>query len=97
MDVFPLLLTSLASQLEDYLLHPELLRLHDTAPAQRFQIRCIKIQISCPPREPHSLSLLASRPAPRDLVLKVVRDPTTWEVQDFVERRVKGQFILHCC
>jgi len=75
----PPLLPSLASQLEEYLLHPELLPLHDTPPAVRF-----------PKRKPDPLALLHVRPAPRDLVLKVVRDPATGEVQDFVERRVKG-------
>jgi len=79
MDVLPPLLPSLASQLEDYLLHPELLPLHDTPPAVRFTRR-----------EPRPLALLSSRPAPRDFVLKVVRDPTTGTVQDFVEKRIKG-------
>jgi antiviral helicase SKI2 len=80
MDILPPLLPDLASQLESYLLHPELLPIHDTGPAQQFW-----------PRRPNPLALLPSPPgpsAPLDTRLRVVRDPCTGHVTDFEEIRL---------
>ena len=77
MDVLPPLLPDLASQLESYLLHPQLLPIHDTGPAQQFW-----------PRRPDPLALLPAPlgpSAPLDTQLRVVRDPCTGRVTGFEE------------
>jgi antiviral helicase SKI2 len=75
MDVLPRLLPDLASQLEFYLLHPELLPIHDTGPAQQYWAR-----------RPNPLALLQPAPsAPLAHQLRVVRDPRTGGVTGFEE------------
>jgi antiviral helicase SKI2 len=75
MDVLPPLLPDLASQLESYLLHPEVLPIHDTGPAQQYW-----------PRRPQPLALLQpATSAPLAHQLRVVRDPRTGRVTGFEE------------
>jgi hypothetical protein len=75
MEVLPPLLPDLASQLESYLLHPELLPIHDTGPAQQFWSR-----------QPNPLALLQPpASAPLEHQLRVVRDPRSGRVTGFEE------------
>jgi len=78
MDVLPPLLEDLAGQLESYLLHPEVLPIHDTEPAQQFWLR-----------QPNPLNLLHLSGAPLDTRLQVDRNPCTGEVEGFKEVQVK--------
>lgn len=64
---------------EQYLLHPELLPIHDTGPAQQHWRRT---------RNPNNI--LHSEPCPVQHVIKVVRDPCTGQVTDFVEQRLEA-------
>lgn len=77
MELIPPILPSLSHQLEQYLLHPELLPIHDTGPAQQHWSRKM-----CPSNLLHTTNM------PLDAVLKVVRDPCTGQVTDFVEQRL---------
>jgi len=77
MELIPPILPSLSQQLEQYLLHPELLPIHDTGPAQQHW-----------PRKMCPSNLLHTNSMPMDAVLKVVRDPCTGEVTEFVEQRI---------
>eukprot|EP00092_Neocalanus_flemingeri_P012872 GFUD01013868.1.p1 GENE.GFUD01013868.1~~GFUD01013868.1.p1 ORF type:complete len:1217 (-),score=318.10 GFUD01013868.1:148-3798(-) len=77
MELIPPILPSLSHQLEQYLLHPELLPIHDTGPAQQHWARKM-----CPSNLLHTSNM------PLDAVLKVVRDPCTGQVTEFVEQRL---------
>jgi len=79
MDLIPPLLPSLSHQLEQYLLHPELLPIHDTGPAQQHWRRQMK-----------PINILDCGLIGNNHVLSVVRDPCTGEVTDFVEQRLNA-------
>lgn len=73
MELIPPILPSLSQQLEQYLLHPELLPIHDTGPAQQHWGRKM-----CPSNLLHTTNM------PLDAVLKVVRDPCTGQVGSLI-------------
>ena len=93
MDLIPPLLPSLSHQLgmtlilsklslnftniEQYLLQPELLPIHDTGPAQQHWRRT-----------PEPMNILHTEVCGRQHAITVVRDPCTGEVRDFVEQRL---------
>ena len=64
--------------LEQYLLHPELLPIHDTGPAQQHWRRTISAS-----------SIVQSQSCPSQHVIRVVRDPCTGHVTDFLEQRLE--------
>ena len=76
MELVPPVLPSLADQLEQYLLRPDLLPVHSPGPAQQSWAR-----------EPRPLGLLHTPSLPSDYELRAVRDPATGRVTDWREER----------